>query len=90
MAAHERYDSRIESIVMERRTEFADDLGELTNYARRWLAAALHADPRHAARLRYERQHTGFLREITATRADVERLYRGRILANGGAREPAG
>ena len=83
MAAHDRYDRRIDVLVMERRTAFADDLGMLADDDRRWLAAALHAAPARAARLRYERQHTGFCREITATRADVERLYRERRLPHG-------
>ena len=81
MAAHDHYDRRIDALVMERRTVFADDLGDLTEEDLRWLSAALHAEPAKAAKLRYERQHTGFCREITATRADVERLYRERVVA---------
>ena len=81
LAAHDHYDRRIESLVMERRTVFADDLAELSPDDRRWLAEALHAAPHKATTVRYERQHTGFCREILATRADVERLYRERILS---------
>jgi hypothetical protein len=81
MAAHDHYGRRMESLVMERRTVFGDDLAELSADDRRWLAEALHAAPHKASKVRYERQHTGFCREIVATRADVERLYRERILA---------
>ncbi|HEX6987534.1 MAG TPA: hypothetical protein VF170_19300 [Planctomycetaceae bacterium] len=81
MAAHDHYDRRLESLVMERRTVFGEDLAGLSEEDRRWLAEALHAEPHKAAKVRYERQHTGFCREIVATRADVERLYRERILA---------
>ena len=88
MAAHDQYDRRLESIVMERRTVFGDDLAELSDEDRRWLSDALHAEPHKAAKVRYERQHTGFCREIIATRADVERLYRERVLSARPAGEP--
>jgi hypothetical protein len=81
MAAHDHYDRRLESLVTERRTVFGDDLAELPDDDRRWLAEALHASPHKAAKVRYERQHTGFCREVVATKADVERLYRERILS---------
>jgi hypothetical protein len=87
MAAHDHYDRRMESLVMERRTVFGDDLAELSPDDRRWLAEALHAAPHKAVKVCYERQHTGFCREIVATRTDVERLYRERILA---AKAPTG
>lgn len=80
MAAHDHFDRRLESLVMERRTVFGDDLADLSDEDRRWLAETLHAAPQRAAKVGYERQHTGFCRIITATRADVERLYRERIL----------
>lgn len=81
MAGYNRYDRRLETLVMERRTLFDDDLAGLSDDDRRWLAETLHIEPHKAEHVRYERQHTGFCREIAATRADVERLYRERILA---------
>jgi hypothetical protein len=80
MAAHDHYDLKLETLVMERRTRFDADLAELSDDDRRWLAEALHAEPHKASQVRYERQHTGFCREIVVTRKDVERLYRERIL----------
>ncbi len=80
MAAHDHYDRKLEILVMERRTSFAPELTELSDDDRRWLAEALHAEPHRASQVRYERQHTGFCREIVATRADVERLFRERVL----------
>ena len=80
MADHAQFDHRLESLVIERRTDYDADLAELTPDDRHWLAATLHAAPQRATHLHYERQHTGFAREITATRADVERLYRERVL----------
>lgn len=81
MAAHDHYDRRLESLVMERRTIFSEELAELSDEDREWLAVALHAEPQKASQVRYERQHTGFCREITAARSDVERLYRERIVS---------
>ena len=81
MAGYDHYDRRLETLVMEQRTVFGDELAELSDDDRRWLAEALHVEPHRAANVRYERQHTGFCREILASRADVERLYRERILA---------
>jgi hypothetical protein len=80
MAAHDHYDRKLEILVMERRTIFDPDLAELADEDRRWLAEALHAEPHKASHVRYERQHTGFCRKIVATRKDVERLYRERVL----------
>ncbi len=80
MAAHDHYDRKLETLVMERRTYFGEDLAELSDEDRRWLAEALHTEPHKAAHVRYERQHTGFCREIIAKRSDVERLYRERIV----------
>jgi hypothetical protein len=80
MAAHDHYDRKLEILVMERRTSFDAELAELSDDDRRWLAEALHAEPHRASQVRYERQHTGFCREIAATRADVERLFRERVL----------
>jgi hypothetical protein len=90
MAAHDHFDRRLESLVIERRTVFGDDLAELSEEDHRWLGEALHAEPHKAAKVRYERQHSGFCREIVATRADVERLYRERIIAAETAREGRG
>ena len=45
-----------------------------------WLARAVHDQPEKAAKIGYERSHTGFIREITVTVADVERLYRERAV----------
>jgi hypothetical protein len=84
MAAHNQYDRKLEILVMERRTIFDPDIAELSDEDCRWLAEALHAEPHKASQVRYERQHTGFCREIVATRKDVERLYRERVLPTQG------
>ncbi|MFH5803751.1 hypothetical protein [Alienimonas sp. DA493] len=76
MASLKKYDPRLETLVMELRTRFDEECGALSPEDRRWLADRLHAAPNAAASLEYVRTPTGFARAITATRADVERLYR--------------
>jgi hypothetical protein len=78
MAAEEKYDPRRETLVMETRTEWDPELGNLSEADKQWLARAVHEEPEKAAKIGYERSHTGFVREITVTVADVERLYRER------------
>ena len=81
MAAEEKFDPRRETLVMETRTLWAPELGNLSDADKAWLAEAVQAQPASAARISYERSHTGFIREITVTVADVERLYRERAAA---------
>jgi hypothetical protein len=76
--AEESYDPRRETLVMETRTNWDPALGNLSAADKEWLAHAVHAHPEKASSINYERSHTGFVREITVTVADVERLYRER------------
>ncbi len=78
MAAEEKYDARRETLVMETRTNWDPELAGLTDQDKEWLAHAVHGHPEKAVKIGYERSHTGFVREITVTVADVERLYRER------------
>jgi hypothetical protein len=74
-----KFDPRLESLVMETRTFWDPSVGNLSEEDRRWLAASLHEHPELASKILYERSHTGFAREITVTVADIERLYQERI-----------
>lgn len=76
--ADDTYDPRREQLVMETRTLWDPALGSLKEADKQWLSHAVHAEPRKASRVAYERSHTGFIREITVTVADVERLYKER------------
>lgn len=78
MAAEEKFDPRRETLVMETRTLWDPSLGKLSEADKAWLTEAVHRHPEKAAKIGYERSHTGFIREITVTVADVERLYRER------------
>jgi hypothetical protein len=76
MGAYNKYDPRIDSLVMETRTFWDPELnGKLSEADKEMLAQAVHRAPEKAAKVNYERSHTGFTREITVTVADVERIY---------------
>ena len=78
MANLNEYDPRVEALVMETRTLWDSDVGELSQDDRRWLARTVHATPQAASQISYDRSHTGFTRQITVTVADIERIYRER------------
>lgn len=75
MADYNKYDPRVDSLVVETRTRWDADVGGLEAADKAWLGAAIHRHPHLAGKIAYERTHTGFIREITVTAADVERLY---------------
>lgn len=76
--ADDVFDPRRETLVMETRTNWAPELNQLSAVDKEWIAHAVHHEPQKAAKLTYERSHTGFVREITVTVADVQRLYQER------------
>jgi hypothetical protein len=75
MADYNKFDPRIDSLVVETRTVFADDVKGLPEEDRKWLAAAIHKHPEIARKISYERTHTGFIREVLVAADDVARLY---------------
>jgi hypothetical protein len=75
MASYDKYDPRLESLVMETRTLWDPQVGNLSAEDQAWMAEEVHKHPDRAAKINYERSHTGFTREITVTVADVERIY---------------
>jgi len=79
MASYEKYDPRIEELVVETRTFWDAAVGPLSDEDRDWLAAAIQQSPDLASKLHYERAHTGFTREITVTVEDIQRLYQDRM-----------
>lgn len=79
MANLNKFDPRVDSLVVETRTFWDPSVGNLSEGDRQWLAASLHQHPELASKVQYERAHTGFTREITVTVADIERLYQERI-----------
>ena len=89
MASYKKYDPRLESLVVETRTVFDPEVeaeiqqldGELDGQidgdvdTHQLLSALIHSKPELATQIFYERAHTGFTREITVTRSDIERLF---------------
>ena len=75
MAGYNKYDPRLESLVMETLTIWDSEIGDLSAEDKTWLAEAVQRAPQNVAKVEYERSHTGFVRKITVTLADIERLY---------------
>lgn len=75
MADFNKFDPRVDSLVVETKTLWDPAIGKLSEANKQWLAAAMHRQPEKASRIQYERTHTGFTRVITVTVADIERLY---------------
>ena len=65
-----------EALVVETMTVWPDDLpgAPLGDSARRRTEERLHADPAQAAELEYVRLPAGFIRKITVTAVDLDRL----------------
>lgn len=81
MAAYTKYDPRVDSLVMETRTAWDPSVGKLSDEDKAWLATVVHQQPEKAAKIAYERSHTGFTREITVTAEDIARIYREKVAA---------
>jgi hypothetical protein len=68
------FDPYREALVMEQRTIWPEQYDDWEPADRARVEAGLHADPKACAELAYVRQHTGFVRQVTVTEADLERL----------------
>jgi len=78
MADYTKYDPRVDSLVMETRTAWDPSVGNLSEEDKAWLAKVVHEQPAEAAKVAYDRSHTGFTRTITVTADDIVRIYRQR------------
>ncbi len=79
MAGLNKYDERLEGLVVETRTLWDSDVKGLSDDDRAWLSRAIHESPELASKIQYERAHTGFTRQITVTVEDIQRLYQERV-----------
>ncbi len=75
MADFNKYDPRIDSLVIETKTLWDPAVVGLSEADKEWLTTAVQQSPASAGNVQYERAHTGFTRTITVTVADIERLY---------------
>ncbi|MFM7039198.1 MAG: hypothetical protein ACKO2L_15920 [Planctomycetaceae bacterium] len=71
----DKFDPRVDSLVMETKTLWDPSVGQLSDEDRRWVSAAIHQKPQLASKVSYERSHTGFVRIIRVTVEDIQRLY---------------
>jgi hypothetical protein len=71
----DKFDPRVDALVMETRTQWDPSVGTLSDEDRRWVSQSIHAQPQLASHISYERSHTGFTRTITVTLDDIQRLY---------------
>ena len=75
MADYTKYDARVDSLVIESRTDWDPSVGKLSDEDKTFLARMVHLSPAKAAKVAYSRSHTGFTREITVTEQDIARIY---------------
>jgi len=75
MADYNKYDPRVDSLVMESITHWDPAVGKLSDEDKALLARTVHQSPAKAAKVAYYRSHTGFTREITVTVEDIARIY---------------
>ncbi len=68
------FDPYREALVMETVTIWPEEYDDWEPAERARIEQRLHSAPAEAAELEYVRQHTGFRRQITVTRADLDRL----------------
>ena len=77
--AYNKFDARIEDLIVETRTAWSPAVGDLSDEDRNWTATAIHQSPELASQIEYERVHTGFALQITVTVEDIQRLYQKRL-----------
>lgn len=75
MAGYDAFDPRLESLVVETLTKWGPDAAGLGPDDKLAVSRAIHAHPELASHIVYERTHTGFIREITVSASDIEKLY---------------
>lgn len=70
----DKFDPYREALVVEKRTIWPDNLGDVTSEEKHQIAARLHQYPAACQHLEYVRLPTGFSRQIIVTLQDLERL----------------
>ncbi len=75
MADYTKFDPRVDSLVMESRTKWDPTVGKISEEDKTLVAKLVHQSPAKAAKVEYDRSHTGFTRTITVTADDIARIY---------------
>jgi len=68
------FDPYRERLIIETETVWPAELDTYSVQQKARLDMKLHSEPDKAANLEYVRLHTGFLRKITGTQADLDRV----------------
>jgi hypothetical protein len=68
------FDPYREALVVEAITVWPEEYDEWEPDERYRVEVLLHASPKDASEMKYQRMHTGFAREITVTPEDLDRL----------------
>jgi hypothetical protein len=68
-----QFDARRETLVVETKTTWEQGVSA-DDRAKARIGQALHRDPENAKKLEYVRCPTGFIRHITVTDEDVQRI----------------
>ena len=68
------FDPYREALVMEATTIWPEEYDDWEPVDRRRIEEQLHAEPAQARQLEYVRVYTGFVRQITVTPEDLQRL----------------
>ena len=74
MPKNDKFDPRLESLVVETATRWEPESAELSEEEKRRVANELHRQPQTASKIFYRLVHTGMIREITVTSEDLQRL----------------
>ncbi|WP_437184945.1 hypothetical protein SH668x_002035 [Planctomicrobium sp. SH668] len=74
MAGYRTFDSRLESLVVEMRTEWSVPQQNYSSAKQNEIAHYLHSQPRIASKIEYVRTHTGFIRVITVEEPDIQQF----------------
>ena len=70
----DKFDPYREALIVETKTIWAADYDYLESAERARLEEGLHSDPENCADMEYVRVTTGFCRQITVTREDLQRV----------------
>lgn len=75
MAGYNKFDARLESLVVQTQTLWSPEVQDLSDEEKTIISRAIQMRPELASQISYERTHTGFIRQVTVTEADIARLY---------------
>ena len=83
MGAYNKYDPRLEDLVVETKTVWDKSVADLSEEDREAVAREIHQAPQLADTIEYERAHTGFTRIVTVTAETIQKLYQMKLQAQG-------